>query len=85
MNITRLLSSLNESNVNYVIIGAFAMPIHGYSRETGAINIFIKATRENAGRTKKALEECGYDLMDLTIDEMLEKKILLRQYILGTD
>lgn len=61
------------------------MPVHGYSRHTRDIDIFIEATKTNAKAAKKALEECGYDLTDLTIDEILEKKILLRQYILETD
>jgi len=85
MNIQKLLSLLNAHKVKYVIIGASAMPVHGYSRHTHDIDIFIEASRENAEHTKKALEECGYDLTDLTIEDMLEKKILLRQYILETD
>ena len=61
------------------------MPVHGYTRHTKDIDIFIEATKENALRTISALKELGYDLTDLTEDEMLEKKILLRQYILETD
>lgn len=85
MNIPKLLSLLNARKVNYVIIGASAMPVHGYTRHTKDIDIFIEATKENALRTMDALKECGYDLMDLTVEEMLQKKILLRQYILETD
>lgn len=85
MNVEKLLSLLNAHSVKYVIIGASAMPLHGYSRHTKDIDIFIEATRENAERTMAALEECGYDLSDLKVEEVLEKKILLRQYILETD
>jgi len=76
---------LNANKVKYVIIGASAMPVHGFTRATRDIDIFIEATKENAERTMAALKECGYDLTDLTVDEILEKKILLRQYILETD
>src|SRR3989338_6228654 len=85
MNSSKLLSLLNAHNVKYVIIGASAMPVHGFTRATKDIDIFIEATKENAERTMAALKECGYDLTDLAVDEMLEKKILLRQYILETD
>lgn len=61
------------------------MPVHGYTRHTKDIDIFIEATKENAERTMRALKDCGYDLTDLTLKEILEKKILLRQYILETD
>lgn len=85
MNSSKLLSLLNAHKVKYVIIGASAMPVHGFTRATRDIDIFIKATKENAERTMAALKDCGYDLTDLAVDEMLEKKILLRQYILETD
>ncbi len=85
MNIEKLLSLLNAHNVKYVIIGASAMPVHGYSRHTRDIDIFIEATDENAKRTMSALQALGYDLTDLTVEEMLSKKVLLRQYILETD
>lgn len=85
MNVQKLLSLLNAHKAKYVIIGASAMPVHGYSRHTKDVDIFIEATEENAKRVMKALKNCGYDLSDLTIEEMLSKKILLRQYILETD
>lgn len=85
MNIAKLLSLLNTHNVKYVIIGASAMPVHGYSRHTRDVDIFIEATGENAKRAMSALQALGYDLTDLTANEMLSKKVLLRQYILETD
>lgn len=85
MNVSKLLSSLNAHKVKYVIIGASAMPVHGFTRATKDIDIFIEATKENAEKAMAALKECGYDLTDLTVKEMLKKKILLRQYILETD
>lgn len=85
MNVSKLLSLLNAHKVKYVIIGASAMPVHGFTRATKDIDIFIEATKENASKTMAALEECGYDLTELTAEEMLKKKILLRQYILETD
>lgn len=85
MNIAKLLSLLNAHSVKYVIIGASAMPVHGYSRHTRDIDIFIEATTDNAQKTMSALQSLGYDLTDLTVEEILSKKVLLRQYILETD
>jgi len=85
MDISGLLKSLNARRVQFVIIGATAFPTHGYVRATADIDILIKPTRENARRTLAALSQAGYDISDLTIDEVLEKKILFRQYILATD
>ena len=85
MDISLLLKSLNARRVRFVVIGASAMPAHGYVRVTGDIDILIEPTRENAQRTLDALADVGYDITDLTIDQILTKKILFRQYILATD
>lgn len=85
MNQKKLFSLLNENNVKYVVIGASAMPVHGYSRHTRDIDIFIEATDINVQHLRRALEEFGYDLLDVSNEEFLEKKILLRQYIVEAD
>lgn len=85
MDAESLLKSLNAHKVSYVIIGAAALPVHGFSRLTADIDIFIRATPRNAERTIRALQAVGYNVTDLTIEEMLKKKILFRQYIQEVD
>jgi hypothetical protein len=71
--------------VRYVVIGATAFPIHGYARATLDIDIFIDATADNAERTLAALRDTGYDVTDITVEDLQTKKLLIRQYILETD
>ncbi len=52
---------------------------------TADIDIFIAPDAENARRTLAALADVGYDVTDVTPQELLSKKVLLRQYILATD
>jgi len=85
MDTEKLLASLNGHSVRYVVIGATAFPVHGYARATLDIDIFIDATPENAQRTLDALKDVGYDLTDVTLEDLLTKKLLIRQYILETD
>ena len=85
MNAEKLLKSLKENRVKFVIIGATAFPVHGYSRATLDIDILIKPEKQNAKRTWKALKQFGYDVRDLTIDELLTKKVLIREYRVETD
>jgi len=85
MDTESLLRSLNAHKVRYVIIGATAFPVHGYARATLDIDIFIEATPENAGRTLAALADVGYDVTDVSIEDLLKRKLLIRQYILETD
>jgi predicted nucleotidyltransferase len=80
-----LLKSLKEHKVKFVIIGATAFPVHGYSRATLDIDIFIRPERSNAEKTLVALKNFGYNVKDVTVDELLTKKILIRQYLVETD
>ncbi len=85
MDIKSLLRSLNEHKVRYVIIDAYAFPFYGYSRATIDIDIFIDPKRKNAEKTLEALDNFGYDVSAVTVEDMLKKKILIRQYALETD
>lgn len=85
MNTEGLLRLLKEHKVDFVVIGATAFPVHGYSRATLDIDIFIRPERINAERTWQALKKFGYDVTDIKIDDLLKKKLLIRQYIVETD
>lgn len=85
MNAEDLLRSLKGNKVRFVVIGATAFPVHGYSRATLDIDIFIEPKHDNAVKTIKALRDFGYDMTDVTIDDMLNNKILIRQYLVETD
>ena len=85
MDTEKLLKLLKEHRVKFVIIGATAFPVYGYSRATLDIDIFIEAARLNAERTRKALGKFGYDVTDITINDLLTKKLLIRQYMVETD
>jgi hypothetical protein len=67
------------------VIGATAFPVHGYARATLDVDFFIDAERGNAERVREALAEFGYDVTDLTVEDLLSKKVLIRQYRLQTD
>src|SRR5258708_3686517 len=46
----RILRLLNQAGVEYVLIGGFAVVIHGYERLTGDLNICYARSRENVKR-----------------------------------
>ncbi|UCC99083.1 MAG: nucleotidyltransferase [Phycisphaerales bacterium] len=85
MDVENLLKSLKEHKVRFVIIGATAFPVHGYSRATLDIDLFIEPSETNGRRTLEALKSFGYDVSDITVNDLLTKKVLLRQYLIETD
>ena len=49
------------------------------------VDIFIRPGRQNAERTLQALKAFGYDMSDVSVDALLHKKLLIRQYEVETD
>lgn len=85
MDTEGLLKSLKEYKVDFAIIGATAFPVHGYARATLDIDIFIRPTKVNAQKTWFALKAFGYDVTDIDKEDLLKKKLLIRQYAVETD
>ncbi len=77
MDTEKLLKLLKENKADFIIIGATAFPVYGYSRATLDLDLFIRPIRKNAKRVMKSLEEFGYDISDLSIKDFLEKKYIL--------
>ena len=85
MGTEKLLKSLNENKVDFIVIGATAFPVYGYARATLDIDLFARPEKENIRKLRKALMDFGYDLSDISEADMLKNKVLIRQYALETD
>lgn len=53
--------SLNHFGVKYIMVGGVAVNLHGYSRITKDIDIWIKDTIENRRQLGLAFAQFGYD------------------------
>jgi len=51
---------LNSHQVEYLIVGAFAVAFHGFPRYTGDIDILVRPTAENARRVLDTLAQFGF-------------------------
>ena len=72
------LSLLNDHQAEYLVVGGYAVSIHGYVRATGDIDIFINATVENAERIVSAIRAFGFDVPELTVELVLSPRKILR-------
>jgi len=50
----------NQHEVEYLLVGGYAVGYHGYPRATMAVNVWIASTPENARRIVAALEDFGF-------------------------
>jgi len=64
-----LLESLNNHEVEYVIVGGYALAFHGAPRFTGDLDIFVKPDKSNARRVLDALNDFGFGSVNLTGDD----------------
>lgn len=54
-----MLTALTGNQVDFLIVGAYALAVHGFPRATGDIDIFVAPTVENAERVYRALLDFG--------------------------
>ena len=60
---------LNELDVHFVVVGAFAVAYHGYARYTADIDLFVDNSEENAERLLKAINQFGFGSVGLTKED----------------
>lgn len=73
-----LCRSLNEAKVRYVLIGGFAVILHGFVRGTQDIDLLIDPSEENVQRIKKALASLPDNAISLIKDNEVEKYSVVR-------
>lgn len=66
------IEALNKANVEYVLVGGFAVIFHGYNRTTGDLDIWVNPTKENYRRLKIAFSTFGMSLFDMTEEKFLD-------------
>lgn len=65
------LNSLNDQAVEYILVGGFSVIIHGYSRTTGDMDIWVKKNKANYHKLKKAFDQFGMPVFDMTEENFL--------------
>lgn len=66
------IQSLNDNDVRYLVIGGYAVALHGYPRYTKAIDIWIEMSADNGERLLAALAQFGFASLDLQAADFME-------------
>ena len=61
-----LLALLNAHEVEYLIVGAYALAFHGAPRFTGDLDVLVRPDPDNAKRIVEALADFGFRFDNLT-------------------
>ena len=60
------LSALNDQDVRYILVGGYSVILHGYSRTTGDMDIWVERTSENYSKIQSAFFQFGMPVFDMT-------------------
>jgi hypothetical protein len=69
---------LIKHEVEYLIVGGYAVGIHGYPRYTGDLDIWLHNTNENAVKILKAVNEFGFSTYGLTTDDFTKPENIIQ-------
>ncbi len=60
---------LIKNKAEYLIVGGYAVGIHGHPRYTGDLDIWLNATPQNAAQILKSVNEFGFASFKLTKED----------------
>ena len=70
------INALNHYKVEYILVGGYSVILHGYSRTTGDLDIWVNKTIDNRHRIKNAFHLFGMPLFGMTENNFLENPLL---------
>jgi hypothetical protein len=60
-----MLQALLDNKVKFLLVGAYAMGVHGYPRATGDIDIWVEPSIDNSRRVYRSLVTFGAPLHEI--------------------
>lgn len=77
-DLSEFLQLLNAHQVEYLLIGGYAVGYYGYPRATGDIDIWVAIHPQNAERVVAVIKEFGFDLPELSPDIFLQENKIIQ-------
>lgn len=73
-----ILSIFSEEKVEFLLVGAYAMAVHGLPRSTGDIDLWVRSDRENAERIIRALTVFDAPLSEIGDNDFLTPGLVVQ-------
>jgi predicted nucleotidyltransferase len=71
------LKLLESHKVEFVVVGGYAVGVHGFPRYTGDLDVFVAISRENADRLIDVFNEFGFASLKLKPEDFLEADMVV--------
>ena len=72
------IESLNVNSVRYLVVGGYAVALHGYPRYTKDLDVWIEPTAQNAQNVLNALTAFGFGSLDISTGDFLEENTIIQ-------
>lgn len=73
-----ILQSLSDEDVDFILVGAYALASHGYPRATMDIDLWVRAAMDNAEKVYRALAEFGAPLDAVSVSDFSEEGVIFQ-------
>ncbi len=73
-----MLSAFTAEGVEYLLVGAQALAVHGVPRATGDLDLWVRATPDNATRVIAALRRFGAPLQQVSEADFTQKDVVFQ-------
>ncbi len=77
-NFRDMLLALSAERAEYLLVGGYAMGLHGFNRATADVDFWIRSTPDNAARVMRALRAFGTSLLGLTVADLSTPKTVFQ-------
>jgi len=77
-DLREFIELLNSHDVHYLVVGGYAVAIHGHPRMTGDIDFFVETTDENARKLESVLADFGFAGLGLSAEDFLDPGTIIQ-------
>jgi predicted nucleotidyltransferase len=77
-DVSEFILLLNKNDVKYLVVGGWAIGLHGIPRYTKDIDLFINKTKKNAEKILLALDEFGFGSLGITIEDLTKDDFVIQ-------
>jgi hypothetical protein len=76
-NFKEFIELLEKKAVKYLVIGGYAVGIHGFPRYTEDLDIFIAVSPQNASKMPSVFSEFGFTDLPITKEDFLKRDFVV--------
>jgi hypothetical protein len=75
---SEFIGFLSAHEVRFLVIGGYAVAVHGHPRYTGDLDVWVLVHPDNAERLVRALDDFGFGSVELTATDFMQPNLVVQ-------